>query len=148
MVSLTARPTSRASRRWLGVAVVLLVVLLQAATELLAGHALPRVLLRLGFAALQMPMLMLTLSASFEWAQRRRLGSVSTLIIGASIAGLLGVLFGLVMWKIGDVYPAFRLRPESVAPKRSRSRACSSSRSSRTRSSTARWFAVRVARSA
>jgi signal transduction histidine kinase len=119
MVSLTARPTSRASRRWLGVAVVLLVVLLQAATELLAGHALPRVLLRLGFAALQMPMLMLTLSASFEWAQRRRLGSVSTLIIGASIAGLLGVLFGLVLWKIGDVYPAFRLRPESVAPWRS-----------------------------
>jgi len=119
MVSLPARPTSRASRRWLGVAVVLLVVLLQAATELLGGHTRPRVLLRLGVAALQMPLLMLTLSASFEWAKRRRLGSVSTLVVGASIAGVLGVLFGLLFWKIGDVYPAFRLRPDAVVPWRS-----------------------------
>ena len=92
MVSLPARPTSRASRRWLGVAVVLLVVLLQAATELLAGHTRPRVLLRLGVAALQMPLLMLALSASFEWAKRRRLGSIPTLVTGATIAGVLGVL--------------------------------------------------------
>jgi signal transduction histidine kinase len=120
VVSLPVRPTSRAARRWLGVAVVLLVVLLQAATELLAGHERPRVLLRLGIAALQMPLLMLTLSASFEWAKKRRLGSVETLIVGATIAGALGIVFGLFFGKIGELYPAFRIRPGLVvAPWRS-----------------------------
>jgi signal transduction histidine kinase len=99
------------------VAVVLLVVLLQAATELLAGHERPRVLLRLGAAALQMPLLMLALSAAFEWATRRRLGSVATLLLGAAIAGALGALFGLVFWKMGEVSPVFRLKPgPMVAP--------------------------------
>jgi signal transduction histidine kinase len=120
MTSLPTRPTSRAARRWIGVAVVLLVVLLQAATELLAGHERPRVLLRLGMAAIQMPLLMLTLSSSFEWAQRRRLGSVANLVTGAALAGALGALFGLIFWKIGDAYPAFRMRPgPSVPPWRS-----------------------------
>ena len=113
-------PTSRAARRWIGVAVVLAVVLLQAATELLSGHERPRILLRLGLAALQMPILMLTLSASFEWAKRRRVGSISTLVSGALIAGLLGVVFGLVMSKVGELHPAFRVRPgPNVAPWRS-----------------------------
>ncbi len=120
MVSLPARPTSRAARRWIGAAVVLLVVLLQAATELLAGHERSRVLLRLGVAALQMPLLMLALSASFEWATRRRLGSIATLLMGAAIAGALGALFGLFFWKMGEAYPAFRMRPGPVvAPWRS-----------------------------
>jgi len=108
--------TSRTARRWLGVAVVLLVVLLQAATELLAGHERTRVIGRLSLAAAQMPVLMLALSASFEWAKRRRLGSIATLMIGAGIAGVLGVLFGLIFWKIGTVYPEFRLRPGTVVP--------------------------------
>jgi signal transduction histidine kinase len=114
VVSLPSRPTSRAARRWIGAAVVLLVVLLQAATELLAGHERPRVLLRLGVAALQMPLLMLTLSSSFEWATRRRLGSISSLLMGAVIAGAMGALFGLFFWKMGEAYPAFRIRPGSV----------------------------------
>lgn len=117
MVALPAPPTSRAARRWIGAAVVLLVVLLQAATELLSGHERPRVLVRLGMAALQMPLLMLALSASFEWATRRRLGSISSLIMGAAIAGALGAAFGLVFWKLGEAFPAFRMRPgQIVAP--------------------------------
>jgi signal transduction histidine kinase len=120
MMSLPSRPTSRAARRWIGVAVVLLIVLLQAATELLAGHERPRVLLRLGMAAVQMPLLMLSLSASFEWAQRRRVGSIASLLAGAALAGALGALFGLFFWKMGDAYPAFRIRPGLVvAPWRS-----------------------------
>jgi signal transduction histidine kinase len=120
VVSLPTHPTSRAARRWVGVAVVLLVVLLQAATELLAGHERPRVLLRLGVAALQMPLLMLALSGSFEWATRRRLGSIATLLMGAAIAGALGAMFGLFFWKMGEAYPAFRIRPGPVvAPWRS-----------------------------
>jgi signal transduction histidine kinase len=116
IVPSSSRPTSRAARRWIGVAVVLLVVLLQAATELLAGHERPRVALRLGMAALQMPLLMLSLSACYEWAQRRRLGSVPSLVAGAALAGALGVLFGVVFWKIGAAYPAFRLRPALGPP--------------------------------
>jgi hypothetical protein len=50
-------------------------VLLQAGTELLSGHERPRVLVRLGLAALQMPLLILTLSWSFERAKRQRLGA-------------------------------------------------------------------------
>jgi signal transduction histidine kinase len=120
VVSHPVRPPSRAARRWLGVAVVLLVVLLQAATELLSGHERPRVLVRLGLAALQMPLLMLTLSWSFERAKQKRLGSVATLVMGAAIAGVLGILFGLIFWKLGDIYPEFRLRPGPVvAPWRS-----------------------------
>lgn len=120
IASLSARPTSRAARRWIGAGVVLLVVLLQAATELLAGHERPRVLLRLGVAAVQMPLLMLTLSASFEWATRRRLGSIVTLIAGAAFAGVLGAACGLFFWKMGEVYPGFRIRPGIlVAPWRS-----------------------------
>jgi signal transduction histidine kinase len=114
VVSLPARPTSRAARRWIGAAVVLLVVLLQAATELLAGHERARVLLRLGVAALQMPLLMLTLSASFEWATRRHLGSIKSLIMGAVIAGVLGAAFGMFFWKMGEAYPAFRIRPGQI----------------------------------
>jgi signal transduction histidine kinase len=111
MASRHARPTSRAARRWIGAAVVLLVVLLQTATELLAGHQQTRVLLRLGVAALQMPLLMLTLSASFEWATRRHLSAVTTLVAGSVIAGVMGALFGLFFWKMGQLYPAFRARP-------------------------------------
>jgi signal transduction histidine kinase len=122
MASLPGRPTSRAARRWIGVAVVLLVVLLQAATELLAGHERPRVLLRLGMAAIQMPVLMLTLSAAYEWATRRRLGSIATLLSGAAIAGLLGVGFGLFFYKMNELYPAFRIRQaDLVSPWRSAS---------------------------
>ena len=121
-MSRPAPPTSRAARRWIGAAVVLLVVLLQAATELLAGHERPRVLLRLAVAAVQMPLLMLTLSASFEWATRRRLGSITSLLLGAAIAGLLGAAFGLFFWKMGETYPAFRIRAgQVVAPWRAAS---------------------------
>jgi hypothetical protein len=87
---------------------------------LLAGHERPRVLLRLGLAALQMPLLMLALSASFEWATRRRLGSIRTLLMGAAIAGALGAIFGLFFWRMGEAYPSFRIRAGAVvAPWRS-----------------------------
>ena len=108
---LPARPTSRAARRSVGVVVVLLVVLLQGVTELLAGHDRARIILRVGFAAVQMPLLMVTMSAVFEWATRKRLGSIPSLVTGAVIAGVLGALFGLLFWQLGEVYPALRMRP-------------------------------------
>jgi signal transduction histidine kinase len=114
VVSLPTPSTSPAARRWIGAAVVLLVVLLQAATELLAAHERPRVLLRLGVVALQMPLLLAALSASFGWAMRRRLGSISTLLMGAAIAGALGAMFGLFVWKMAETYPAFRIRPATA----------------------------------
>jgi signal transduction histidine kinase len=108
--------TSPHARRWIGVAVVLLVVALQAANELLAGHERPRVLFRLAFTAVEMPILMLALSTCFEHAQRRRLGSVATLVAGIVVAGILGAAFGVLLWKIGAEYPELRPRPGPALP--------------------------------
>lgn len=101
---------SPAARRWVGVAVVVLVVLMHAAIELLAGHERPRVVVRLVFTAIEMPLLMLVLSAMHERARHRRLGSVLSLVSGIVIAGLLGVAFSLLFWKLGSIYPELRVR--------------------------------------
>src|SRR5262245_13405710 len=93
-------PTSRSARRWIGVAVVVLVVALQTMSEILADRAKERVLLRLGMTAVQMVILMLTLSACSEWATKRRWGSVKQLVLGVLLAGALGAIFGAVMWKV------------------------------------------------
>jgi len=95
---------------WVGLGVVCLVVLLQTVTEILAGHERPRVLLRLGLAAVQMPLLMLAFSAVFRFAKAKRLGSVSSLVVGSLVAVVLGAAFGLLLWEIGVLYPAFRVR--------------------------------------
>lgn len=108
--------TSPGSRRAIGIAVVLLIVLLQSLTELLAGHERPRVLFRLAVTAVQMPLLMLALSSCFEWAKRRRLGSVATLLVGATIAGFLGAIFGLVAYRIGLAFPELRFRSGPFQP--------------------------------
>jgi signal transduction histidine kinase len=105
---------SPAARRWVGVAVVVLVVLMHAAIELLAGHERPRVVVRLTFTALEMPLLMIVLSAMHERAKHRRYGSVLSLVTGILIAGCLGVGFSLVLWKLGAMYP--ELRPRSGPP--------------------------------
>lgn len=106
----TVSSTSRTTRRWIGVGVVLLIVVLQSLTEILAGHEMPRVVFRLGVTAVQMPLLMLALSRCFEFAQRKRFGSVPTLLLGAAVAGVLGILFGVVFWKITQVFPALRFK--------------------------------------
>ncbi|HEY8078448.1 MAG TPA: histidine kinase [Labilithrix sp.] len=111
---------SRRARRWIGVAVVLLVIALQAGTEIAAGHDRARVLFRVGFTALEMPVIMLALSASFEHATRRRLGSIATLAWGIVIAAALGTAFGLLSWKVSIVFPELRVRQGPVqAPWRS-----------------------------
>lgn len=112
-------PTSRARRLWIGVGVVLLVMLLQTVTEILAGHERPRVLLRLAVAAVQMPLLMLVFTWLYELAKRKRRGSLHTLVVGAVAAGVLGAGFGLLMWEIGQLYPAFRVRMPAPTPWRS-----------------------------
>jgi signal transduction histidine kinase len=108
--------TSMRARRWVGVAVVLLVVALQAATEILAGHERPRVLFRLAFTAIEMPIIMLALSACFTHATRKRLAGVTTLVLGIIVAGLIGAAFGVLLWKVGAVYPEFRARPGPMLP--------------------------------
>ncbi|AKV01685.1 two-component sensor histidine kinase [Labilithrix luteola] len=108
--------TSRTRRRWIGIGVVLLIVALQSLTELLAGHERPRVLLRLAVTAVQMPLLMLALSQSFEWAKRHRMGSIATLLAGAAIAGILGGLFAVAVWELGYVFPALRMKAGPFSP--------------------------------
>ena len=102
----------RPGMRWVvSVVVVLLVVVMQTATELLAGHEKPRVLFKLAMTAVEMPLLMWILSVTHAWMRERRYSATASLAAGIAIAGLLGSLLWLVSWKIGVVYPDFRARP-------------------------------------
>jgi len=112
----TSPTASLRTRRLVGIGVVVLVVVLQAGVEAFAGHERARVLARIGFAAVQMTVVMLALSATFERAKKQRLGSIPTLAAGSLVAGVLGALFGLVFWKLALAYPELRLRPGPALP--------------------------------
>lgn len=102
---------SRATRRSIGAAFVVLIIVLQSLIELLAGHERSRALFRPAIYAVQLSLLMLVLSALFEWAKRKRLGSIATLAGGAILSGVVGIGFGLMAWKIGTVFPELRFKP-------------------------------------
>ena len=101
------------SRTLLGIAVVVVVLLLQALAQYLAGHERIRVLTHLAFLSLEMPAIMWGLSTSFAWAIRTRLSSLRTLAVGVCVAGALGTSFGLAFWFISQYIPVVR---EHTAP--------------------------------
>ncbi|HTC71589.1 MAG TPA: hypothetical protein VK655_01780, partial [Solirubrobacteraceae bacterium] len=82
--------TKKTSRRALGFAVVIGVMLLQAATEYVAGRESARIVARLAFMAFELPLLMLSLSAGFAWSLRRRTGAGLGIATGAAIATVFG----------------------------------------------------------
>jgi signal transduction histidine kinase len=112
MSSLAAPPTTRDSmpRLLLGITVVLGVMILQLATEVVAGHESKRILARLAFMALELPMLMLALSAAFAWSIRRRMSAAKGLAVGVAIAIGIGCLFGMLYGVIARHYPQLHLR--------------------------------------
>jgi signal transduction histidine kinase len=97
------------SRRALGVSVVVGVILLQLATEVVAGRESARILTRIVFMALEVPLLMVALSAAFGWSIRRRMTAVQALAVGIAIATAFGCLFGLLYGLAAQRYPTLRL---------------------------------------
>src|SRR5260221_10521104 len=113
---MTAEPVPARRRPVLGVLVVMGVMLLQVATDLVAGRESARILARLAFMSLELPMLMFALSAAFRWSIRRRMsaarGLATSIGIATGIGGAFGVLYGVVAMHI----PALRLHfPNGVS---------------------------------
>ncbi len=114
----TAKPASAdqrrvQGRRLLGIGVVAMVMLLQAVTQYLSGHERIRVLTHLAFLVLEMPFIVLALSATYAWALRNKLSSFRSLMACVLAAGALGVVFGAVLFWVAQSYPNVRLHPGS-----------------------------------
>ncbi len=89
-------PTTVSRPSWaLGAAVVGGIIMLQAATDLVAGRDHARVVARLVFLAVELPILMMALSGVFAWSVRKRLSAAQGLAAGVAIATLIGCGFGL-----------------------------------------------------
>ncbi len=99
------------SRKLLGVGVVAMVMLIQAVTQYLSGHDRARVLTHLAFVAIQMPFIVLALSATYAWALRSRFSSIRSLLACVLAAGAMGLVFGAALFWIGRFYPNVRLHP-------------------------------------
>ncbi|MEO6576127.1 MAG: histidine kinase [Polyangiaceae bacterium] len=93
-------------RRVLGIAVVILVSLLQVVVQYLAGHERARLLSHLVLIAFGMPPLMGTLSVGYAWATRRRMGVLETLLGGIVVAGVLGAVIGVLNGVLARYVPA------------------------------------------
>lgn len=101
------------ARRLLGVGVVAIVMLLQAVTQYLSGHERIRVLTHLAFLVIEMPFIVLALSATYAWALRNKLSSFRSLMACVLAAGTLGLFFGAVLFWVAQFYPNVRLHPGS-----------------------------------
>jgi LytS/YehU family sensor histidine kinase len=69
-----------------------------------------RILARLALLVLELPMLMLALSAAFAWSIRRRMSAVNGLSAGIAIAIGIGCLFGLLYGVVARHFPNLHLR--------------------------------------
>jgi signal transduction histidine kinase len=96
-------------RRVIGLVVVAAVVLLQVATDVVAQRESARILARLAFMALELPLLMLALTTSFRWAVRRDTTAAQSLAVGATIATGIGAVFGLLYGVVAMRVPELRL---------------------------------------
>jgi len=96
-------------RRALGITVVCGVMLLQLATEVVAGRESARILARIVFMVLELPMLMVALSAAFAWSIHRRMTAARGLATGIAIATGIGGVFGLLYGLAALHIPALRL---------------------------------------
>jgi signal transduction histidine kinase len=106
----------RARLRLLGVGVVAIIVLLQVATQYVANRDLPRTLSQLVYLAVEMPPLMLLLSAVFGYGYRRRAGPARLVASGILVAAAIGALVGGLWWLAIQRFPALRLTSTVVAP--------------------------------
>jgi hypothetical protein len=107
--SSSAPPLIRAgARRWvIGVAVVVFIVLLQAAAQIFAGRERARVVAHLVFLSIELPTLMAALGASFNWAVKKRLPAWRTLLLGVFVSALIGLTFGIGYGLVMHSFPTF-----------------------------------------
>jgi signal transduction histidine kinase len=112
-VSTSARPPSLTaglrSRRAIGVAVVVGMMLLQCAADVVAARETARILARIAFMAFELPLLMIALSAAFGWSLRRRTTAGKGLLAGVGIATGFGCVFGLLYGFVAFHVPQLRL---------------------------------------
>ncbi|HLK40949.1 MAG TPA: histidine kinase [Polyangiaceae bacterium] len=112
-----ALPKFRPRGAALGALVVVCVMLLQVATDVVAGRESARILARLGFLSLELPVLMLALSAAFRWSVRRQMGAARGLAVSIAIATGIGCAFGLLYGVVALRVPQLRLHfPNGVSP--------------------------------
>lgn len=104
-----AAPIAFRPRLALGIGVVVGLMLLQVATDVVAGRQSARILARFAFMTLELPLLMLALSAAFGWSIRRRTTAGQGLLTGAGIATAFGCVFGLLYGFVAQRVPELRL---------------------------------------
>ncbi len=100
----------------LGIGVVVIVVLLQVATQYVANRDLPRTLSQLLYLAMEMPPLMLLLSVVFSYGYSRRAGPARLVAAGILVAAVVGAGFGGLWWLAIQGYPTLRLTSTAVPP--------------------------------
>lgn len=104
-------------RRAFGIVFIAAIVVLQVATDLLAGRG---VWGRVTFLAVLVPILMLALSATFGWSVRRHVSAPQALAAGVAIAATFGCVFGILHGVVAMHVPALRLHfPNGVSFSRS-----------------------------
>jgi signal transduction histidine kinase len=109
-------PRKARPQRALGVVFVFGLTVLQVATDFVAGHESARIVARIAFLALELPILMVALSATFDWSVRRRLTAPQGLGAGVAIATGIGCAFGLLYGVVASYVPELRLHfPNGVS---------------------------------
>ena len=99
----------------LGTVLVLGVMLLQVALDVVSGHENARIIARILFMALEMPVLILALGAIFSWSVKRRVGAARGLASSVAMATLVGAVFGLLYGGAALRIPELRLHSPNGA---------------------------------
>ncbi len=108
------------TQRSLSTAVIVGVVVLQLATDFVAGRESARILARAAFLSLELPMLMVALSWAFRWSVAHNMRAGQALLTGIGVATPFGCVFGLLYGLVAMHVPELRLHmPNGVSLARS-----------------------------
>ncbi|MBL9039608.1 MAG: histidine kinase [Archangium sp.] len=108
--------THRPSRRWVGIALVTAVVVLQHVAISITNRDLGRLVSVLLIFAFEIPILFLGLNTLFGWAGRRGLKSPAVVGLGMVLAGTIGAVAGALFWVVAERWPELQLHVSSTQP--------------------------------
>jgi signal transduction histidine kinase len=103
-------------QRATGIAIVAAVVLLQVASQYVNNRDLGRMGSVLLFVAVEMPPLMLLLTALFDQTRKREPNLALTVIGGIAVSGAVGMLFGAIFWFAAEQLPDLGLHLSTSQP--------------------------------